>query len=108
MSTTAAIFPAIMANVPVDRFEIVNGPGMAKCWEARELLLSNSGDPFPYRNLLFTLKTPASDRPFRRTLQIATITGVRDGGFAFTAIFCGEVVSGIYDTLHRTGWFNLD
>lgn len=105
MSTKTVDFSPLMAHVPVDRFDVVDGPGAIKCMSALEQLAKKLTE---YVNLVFTLKTAASTKTFRRTLTVATIFSVENNAFAFTAIFCGRVVSGVYNMKSRTGYFNLD
>ncbi|HEY8992877.1 MAG TPA: hypothetical protein VIM37_03460 [Candidatus Microsaccharimonas sp.] len=91
--------------LPVDKFEIVNGPGALKCMEIQEELHRH---PDVYVEVTFTLKTLASDSSFKRQLKLANLYGVFDGNFSFTAIFNNRIVSGAYNMQSRTGWFNLD
>lgn len=103
----------IVAHVPVDKFEIVNGASAGKCMEVQETLAAVRGYPRfadgqVTVDLVFTLKTPASEATFRRTLHMADIFNVKNDAFSFTAIFSGCVVSGVYDMKTKTGWFNRD
>ena len=104
---TAARLHEITFHVPVDRFEIVYGPRVD--WTKTKESLDRSTVENPvYARHVFTLKTAASVEPFKRELSLATIFAFEGVTFHFTAIFCGKVVSGIYNTKTRTGWFNLD
>lgn len=96
------------AHIPVDRFDIVNGPGATKWVELQAALVGKAGSSHPYVEALLTLKTLASGTSFRRTLKMATIFNVKDGVFEFTAIFNDFGVSGVYNMKSRTGWFSLD
>jgi hypothetical protein len=99
----------LMVHVPVDNFEIVNGPGATKCMEIQEELHRHENDQSSrYVEVTFTLKTLASKSAFKRQLKLATIFSVFDGTFSFTAIFNNRIVSGVYDMKDHTGWFNLD
>ncbi len=110
MSTSTLNFPTeIMAHVPVGRFDVVNGPGVLKCMEALgKLHTARIARQEIYIGLDFTLKTLASNQEFKRTLKMATIFDVRGNTFAYTAIFCNCIVSGVYNMSTRKGWFNLD
>lgn len=105
MSTGTVDLSTLVAHVPVDRFDIVDGAGAVRCMAVQERLYANSQT---YVDLVFTLKTAASTNTFRRTLKMVTIFAVEGSTFNFTAIFCGRVVSGVYDMKTRTGYFNLD
>lgn len=108
MSTGTAAAPRRTTfHVPVDRFEIVYGP-RADWAKTKESLDRSTADDPVYARHLFTLKTAASIESFKRALSLATIFAFEGTTFHFTAIFCGKVVSGIYNTKTRTGWFNLD
>ncbi len=104
MSTGTVDLSTLVAHVPVDRFDIVDGPGAARCMAGQERLYFAQ----TYVDLVFTLKTAASTDTFRRTLKMTTIFVVQGSTFNFTAIFSGRVVSGVYDMKTRTGYFNLD
>lgn len=111
MPPTAAMVAEFTWSVPVDMFEITNGPSAVKITEAQSYLQMPFDHPqkrSPYFSLDFTLKTGASELTFRRPLLMATIFDVKDGQFSFTAIFGGKVVSGVYNMKLRTGWFNLE
>ena len=97
--------PDLIAHVPVDRFEIINGPSAAKCLEIFEKmrLHFDKGVDVP-----FTLKTAASKSSFRRKIHITDIYGVNVGLFSFTANFANRVVVGTYNVRTHTGWFKLE
>jgi len=105
MPTRTVDVPALVAHVPVDRFDIVDGPGAIR-WVQVQGQLTHHGKT--YVNLRFTLSTAASAATFYRALKVASIFAVHDNEFNFTAHFSGRVVSGVYDMSKRTGWFNLD
>lgn len=108
MSTGTVDLSPLMAHVPVDRFDIVDGPRHVK-WMAMMERLGRSTDQNPvYVHLALTLTTAASNTPFRRGVALATIFDVKGDVFSFTALFSGRVVSGVYNMETRTGWFNLD
>lgn len=101
----------LVAHVPVDKFDIVNGPSPSRCLQLMEELrpMWKTDHEPTYVEQLFTLTTPASASAFRRNLRLATVFDVQqDGSFTFTAIFNGRIVSGIYSPHTRKGWFNLD
>jgi hypothetical protein len=104
-ASTLKLTEDLIAHVPVDNFEIVNGPGAVKITEMMESLHQY---PNLTVNATVTLKTDASQSEFKRTLKIATIYGVYDGHMSFTAFFANRVVGGFYDMKTRTGWFNLE
>lgn len=94
----------LIVDVPVDEIEIVDGPRLRRSSEIMLKLVHEQ-----YVKQLFTLKTRASDSPFQRELTLASIYDFTDGGiFQFTALFCNKIVSGVYNTRTRKGWFNLD
>lgn len=107
---------AVFAHVPVDRFEIVDGPSRARSTDIEEALriidelgIRHDEDGYPYYDQEFTLLTSASTTKFGRTLQLATIFDHQtDGNFCFTGVFSGKVVSGWYNPNTRKGWFTLD
>jgi hypothetical protein len=104
MPATAPFRTTIMAHVPVDEIQIVNGPGVTRCLKIVDELTYES-----YVKQRFTLTTYASAQPFVRDLRIATIFDVQnDGSFTFTALFGENIVSGIYSPRTREGWFDLD
>jgi hypothetical protein len=105
MSAGTVDLPTLVAHVPVDRFDIVAGPGAVKCMGVQERLYA---DPQTCVDLIFTLKTAASTDTFRSTLKMARIFAIEGSTFNFTAIFCGRIVSGVYDMKTRTGYFSLD
>ena len=100
----------LMAHVPVDSFDIVNGPSPARCLYISEMVSANRHRiEQVYVDQTFTLKTLASNTAFKRKLKVATIFDVQsNGSFTFTAIFNGRVVSGIYNPETKKGFFNLD
>ena len=100
----------LMAHVPVDSFDIVNGPSSARCLYISEMVTANLHRlEQVYVDQTFTLKTLASNTEFKRKLKVATIFDVQpDGSFTFTAIFNGRVVSGVYSPKTKKGYFNLD
>ena len=94
----------LVAAVPVDMIEIVDGPRFRRMLDAKFRL-----DREEYVKRLFTLTTPASGSRFQRELLLASIYDYDEHGFyRFTAIFCGKNVSGEYNPRTRTGWFYLD
>ncbi len=96
----------LIAHVPVDHFDIVNGPTSERCLQIMEELRNET---YGYVEQLFTLKTLASNSLFMRKIKLSTIFSVLDdGSFNFTAIFSNGIVSGVYEPKTRTGWFNLD
>jgi hypothetical protein len=96
----------LIAHIPVDQFDIVDGPKLARCMQAMDGLDPQADK---YADLTFTLKTQASNSSFIRRLKMATIYNVLDdGSFSFTAIFSNRIVSGVYYSNTRTGWFSLD
>ncbi len=99
-----------MAHVPVDTFDIVNGPSQARCLQISEMVGANLHHiEQAYVDQIFTLKTLASNTVFKRKLRIATILDVQfDGSFTFTAIFSDRVVSGVYNPKTKQGYFSLD
>ena len=105
---SAGTLKYVNAHVPVDMFEIVNGPSAAKCLEIQASLGLLSSFDATYADAEFTLKTPASQSTFRRKLSVARIFSVKDGSFSFTAIFNNQIVSGKYNVGTRQGWFDLD
>lgn len=100
----------LMAHVPVDSFDIVNGPSSARCLCISEMVSANLYRTEPvYIDQTFTLKTLASNTEFKRKLKVATVFDVQpDGSFTFTAIFNGRIVSGVYNPETKKGYFNLD
>lgn len=103
---------ALFVHVPVDRVDIINGPGASKCLEIKaqldDLRYDDFGNSPVYVEQAFTLHTAASERFFGRKIKLAAIFDVTDHDFEFTAVFCGEVISGVYDFHKKVGWFNLD
>lgn len=110
MSASTWNMSDLMACVPVDSFDIVNGPSSARCLYISEMVSANLHRTEPvYVNQSFTLKTLASNTEFKRKLKVATIFDVQpDGSFTFTAIFNGRVVSGVYSPKTKKGYFSLD
>ena len=104
MTTSVDSSTAIMAHVPVDRFEIVDGPDAAKVLEVKARLLAVSR----YEWLTFTLLTAASAERFNLSLAVTSIFNVTEDAFDFTATFRNVIVSGTYDKKEMTGWFSLD
>lgn len=108
-ASTSLNLSDLVAHVPVDNFEIHNGPSQARCLQVMEELSRGTVQEPHYAEQVFTLATLASNSLFRRTLKLAAIFAVKDNGtFNFTAIFCGRVVSGVYDPRVKRGYFNLD
>jgi hypothetical protein len=102
---TLKAIPDLVAHVPVDHFDIVDGPRSERCMHVMDAL--NHG--VEYVDQLFTLKTLASNSSFQRKLKLASVFCVlEDGSFNFTAVFCNRVISGIYEPKTRTGYFSLD
>ena len=109
---------ALFVHVPVDRVQIVDGPALERILFARlqreleearlEGFFASSDGKMRYTRLKFTLRTSASQEPFGRDIPMASIGEPEDGVVQFTALFCDKVVSGVYDTRTRTGWFSLD
>lgn len=102
----------LVAHVPVDRFEIVNGPSATACVEIvsnllQQVLRRTSGDPLGVE-VTFTLKTAASSQEFKRPMKIIDLGEPMNGEVSFVAIFSARVVSGVYHMGKRKGWFNLD
>ena len=94
----------LVAAVPVDMIDIVDGPRFRRMVDVMLRLHHEE-----YVKQLFTLTTPASDSRFQRDLLLASVYGYdKHGFFQFTAIFCGQIVSGVYNPDTRNGWFNLD
>ena len=94
----------LLAAVPVDMIEIVDGPRFRRMVDVMLRLHHEE-----YVKQLFTLTTPASDSRFQMDLLLASVYGYdKHGFFQFTAIFCGQIVSGVYNPDTRNGWFNLD
>ncbi|MGB4767628.1 MAG: hypothetical protein WBP22_00040 [Candidatus Saccharimonas sp.] len=91
-----------MATIPVDMFKIVNGPRAMYC-RGVELSL----EELVYVPVMFTLTTAASASKFQRELDVRSLTG-SGNEYTFTAVFCGKIVSGLYNCRTRKGWFNLD
>lgn len=111
MSARTSINTSILtAHVPVDTFDIVNGPSQARCLHISEMVSANLHRiEQAYVDQIFTLKTSASKTVFKRKLRIATIFDVQsDGSFTFTAIFSDRTVSGIYNPKTKRGDFSLD
>lgn len=105
---------AVFAHVPVDRFEIVDGPSREK-WFIRAFILVDAmhkdpADPdFPYWQQEFTLLTAASTTRFGRQLKLTAIFNAQSNvDFCFTALFAGRIVFGRYNPTTRKGWFKLD
>lgn len=112
---------ALFIHVPVDRFEISNGPG--PMWLVQvvadlytRLTVPHATDTV-YAEVEFTLRTPASGMRFRRTLKLTAFDvgdvtrddfGDIDRDCSFTALFNGVVVSGAYNMKRRTGFFSLN
>ena len=104
MPTSITASKGLIAPVPVDRIEIVNGPSVSLCMQAVEQ--QNSRVPLA---LFFTLMTAASERTFQRRLRRVQIFDIRlRGRFTFTAESSNCVVSGHYHPKTRQGWFNED
>lgn len=97
---------ALFVHVPVDKVRILRGPHMRRCLEIRELFIWEH--KIEYVEESFTLATPASTRSFRRTLKLTSLTSAEFYQFNLTALFSGQIVSGIYDARARAGWFSLD
>lgn len=107
---------ALLVHVPVDQIEICNGPGpmwlvpvIADLY-TRLTVVHATGTVFV--EVKFTLRTPASDRRFRRTLRITAFDigdirrddfGDLDRDCSFTARFDGQRVAGRYNLKRRTG-----
>lgn len=105
MPTNTLNHTDIVVHVPVDEFEIVNGPGAVMF-----LRIQSDLHRFPdeYPKAVLTLKTPASGRSFKRSIKFASIYHMNGDEISFTALFSGQIVSGIYNVRTRTGWFSLD
>lgn len=88
-------------HVPVDRLAIHRGPSRKKCKEAIEQLRTRGSETV---ELIFTLTTLASETPFRRSIEILTISDALDGDFSFTAKVAGREMVGVYNTKTKKGW----
>ncbi|MCA9340834.1 MAG: hypothetical protein KDA17_08010, partial [Candidatus Saccharibacteria bacterium] len=93
----------LVAAVPVDMIQIVDGPRFRRMHCAMFRLEYEE-----HVKQLFTLMTPASDSRFQRELLLASVYNDEHGSFQFTAIFCDKIVSGKYNPRTRNGWFSLD
>lgn len=110
MSPEFTFHRELIAHVPVDTFEIVNGPTYA-VW----LRLKNELSQKSFVRVNFTLLTPASAKTFRRTIEVTSI--YNDLEFEdevpsrsesnFGGFFSGVRIIGVYDS-NRTGFFGLD
>lgn len=114
----------LFVHVPVDYIDIVNGPGpmwlvqvVADLYVRKARAMNVALATCEYSEVEFTLKTLASNTPFRRKLKIAEFElgdveqkdfGNLDRDCMFTAVFSGQVVSGMYNPKRRTGDFSLD
>lgn len=103
---TLKAIPDLLAHVPVDQFDIVDGPTLAHCFQLKDTLENGI---IEYVDRLFTLKTLASDTPFKRKIRLATIFAVEtDGSFQFTGFFSGKLIYGGYNPKKRSGWLHFD
>jgi hypothetical protein len=99
----------LLAHIPVDNVDIVNGPAYP-VWQQLMAELAHK----PYVLAEFTLKTAASKQTFRRTLEVTEIFNDlgklnEEGEYSseFSAYFSGSRVIGLYGS-DRTGWFSLN
>lgn len=93
----------ILAHVPVDEFEIVDGPTLVIWLDIATRLDGENGIETRMR-----LKTGASEKAFWRKIVIHSVFKVGREDLGFTGIFCGQVVGGLFNHRERTGWFNLE
>ena len=88
-------------HVPVDRFEIVNGPR-----HRRWMLLCSELTVAREVDVVFTLSTAASSSSFPQRMKLCNMRLQDDGTYFFTGICGGAMVAGYYNPHHWTGWFN--
>lgn len=103
---------ALYDHVPVDKYTIGHGPGRdswSKLLIALQSIRSSQSDSGVEAK--FTLRTYASQKPFDRKLIITKIdlesmSACRtDSDYPFSGRYRNQLITGIYNSITRTGWF---